>query len=1689
MRIKLPGRFKKVIAFTVICILGSINVYSQLGFGSDAGVDFTRRQLTNGQESVTLRGDLTIAANNILNRRDAVNFPNTPYDGNESNNGFVRDYINIDPDGGNNFSSSTASINIPDCSRVKWAGLYWSGSYISEIYNNTGPNAIPDLPEVDLTRTDDFQNIRFKVPGSGYTEITADDVIYNADSGITDRPYACFKDVTTLLQGLTGETGANGDYTVANVKGTRGISDGGSAGWVLVVIYEDPTLSPKHITVFDGFKWISVGQDPVTFDIAGFTTIPTGPVRARMAVSALEGDRALTGDTFSIAPYADINNFTLLGSTPTLNQGNPTNNFFDSTITNDHINILAPDRNIDSENTMGFDADIFDLSNPSNSVIGNGETGVRFRMSTEGDSYGAFLATFAVDVIEPDLQLVKTVEDGFGNDIGGTDVALGQQLEYVISFQNTGTDDATNTSIKDVLPANVSFQELSANLSLPPNVTYVYNAADHEITFTIPDNLVVEGQPSPQEIRFSVNVVNSCFELRDACSNEISNQAFATYSGVNNPGAVISDDPSYYSFDSCNFGLEGPSNYISDIGDCIIERDEILCANNISISAGDGYNTYQWYTDLVFTGVGGRIDTAASTELPGQTNQILTVTEPGIYGVVKTTEVPCLSIDEIINVIPFTSSLTHPVVPLINNGEIMGTIETCSDNGEEFPQIFLCGINDNAFIDTDMEDGVSLIWEQLDTNNCNDPGTEGDSCPNTGDTCFWNQVKTGNDYTADTPGEFRLRVMYQNGCMRIFYFNVYANVLDPVITPTDIICTTLGSITVDTPSPAAGFEFQLVDNTTGTPIGVYQSSNTFTGLAAGEYYVNARQITIADGCVFRTEVVQIRAMVPTIAVNVVQPTSSNDLGSAIVQLSDGFPQYTFELLNADDNSVVQITPAQDDNFYEFTELAEGNYTVFVRTSDGCEESTNFSIIAQSNIELTASVSQNISCGDGAIQVHSSGGQTPHGYAIYSYNGVPVTPPYAWQTSNVFDIPVGEAGTYTFIVVDDNSSMAISNEVTIIEVPPMNFGLVYTDTTCYEANDGSITITMYDQGGYIPLYSIDGGMTFQASPYFTGLVPGNYDVVVRGTIGRAACDFYETVSILSPAPLSANVELTSELSCSEDGMITFSNPTGGSGNYEYSIGGAFQASPVFTGLTEGVYTPQIRDANNLSCVFYLPNIVVNEPENLSVSLVTDPITCLENGTLYIDAYGGFGGYTYLLSGPSGAQTGPQSSGVFEDLLSGVYEVTVIDANGCSITEIFDLQNPPPVTVLSVETNDPTCNGSYDGEVSINVEGVSSSYFLQLFSEEGLVHTDTNVSSDQVTITGLKAGIYDAFIIDNTTHCETHEIFVLNEPEALTATAYVLQSVSCSDGAVVEINASGGVSPYQYSIDGGNFSNSPIFNNLQEGTYTPMVIDSNGCYVFLNNLVVAPANAPYGLEISSTPLTCENETSNITATVLGGNGPFIFELLESNGIGLANNNGSFSGLTAGNYVLIATDSNGCSYQEDFNIFHYQPINLSFNITPMNCDNNNTGAVSINVGNGNDIYQYSITKPDGSSLTTASPQFNDLDQAGTYSVLVTDNYGCNSSQDFILEESKCTEEEFEISVITHPNPASDRIQITVEDHFKLYSVELISLKGEVTKYKLTGNDIDTFMDIYDISRGIYILRLTSSDGKVTYKRIVKQ
>ncbi|MBC8643535.1 DUF11 domain-containing protein [Flavobacterium lindanitolerans] len=246
---------------------------------------------------------------------------------------------------------------------------------------------------------------------------------------------------------VRGLANPNGTYTLANLRAAKGRRSGASsAGWVMVVIYENPTMPGKFISTFDGYAGVQ-GNVTADININGFVTLPAPfPVRAKLGVGALEGDVGITNDRLrikanTVATFTDVSN--------TLN---PANNFFNSTITNNNARVT--NRNPYGTNTLGLDLDMLNLSNPLNGIIPNNETGATLRLLTSGDGYGAFLTSFAVEVIEPEIKLVKTVRDISGNNIGGADVNLGQVLDYVLTFQNIGNDDARNLTIRDILPEN-----------------------------------------------------------------------------------------------------------------------------------------------------------------------------------------------------------------------------------------------------------------------------------------------------------------------------------------------------------------------------------------------------------------------------------------------------------------------------------------------------------------------------------------------------------------------------------------------------------------------------------------------------------------------------------------------------------------------------------------------------------------------------------------------------------------------------------------------------------------------------------------------------------------------------------------------------------------------------------------------------------------------------------------------------------------------------------------------------------------------------------------------------------------------------------------------------------------------------------------------------------------------------------
>lgn len=127
-------------------------------------------------------------------------------------------------------------------------------------------------------------------------------------------------------------------------------------------------------------------------------------------------------------------------------------------------------------------------------------------------------------------------------------------------------------------------------------------------------------------------------------------------------------------------------------------------------------------------------------------------------------------------------------------------------------------------------------------------------------------------------------------------------------------------------------------------------------------------------------------------------------------------------------------------------------------------------------------------------MESTGGKTPHTYAIWSYiddNGVTQIsypsvndiPASAYQTSQIFDIL--DPGQYTFVVVDRNNCHDISNTVTIEFRPAADFDpTTVTDVLCYGDATGAITFNLISSNGYQLTYYL-----FDA----TGFDEDNFDV--------------------------------------------------------------------------------------------------------------------------------------------------------------------------------------------------------------------------------------------------------------------------------------------------------------------------------------------------------------------------------------------------------------------------------------------------------------------------------------------------------------------------------------------------------------------------------------------------------------------
>jgi gliding motility-associated-like protein len=365
-------------------------------------------------------------------------------------------------------------------------------------------------------------------------------------------------------------------------------------------------------------------------------------------------------------------------------------------------------------------------------------------------------------------------------------------------------------------------------------------------------------------------------------------------------------------------------------------------------------------------------------------------------------------------------------------------------------------------------------------------------------------------------------------------------------------------------------------------------------------------------------------------------------------------------------------------------------------------------------------------------------------------------------------------------------------------------------------------------------------------------------------------------------------------------------------------------------------------------------------NVDISPI--PVTCAgaANGSASVTPSGGSAPYTFMWSNGSTLSSATGLSG-------GNHHVTVTDASGCSITLVFNINEPAPL-ILRTNSKPAKC-GLADGTASVVVTGGVTPYTYSW-----------NNGDNTSTINDLPAGNYTVTVTDKKGCTATASVAV----SALTAPVLTLvnsSDVSCfgaSDGAVT-VSSSGGTNPITYLWSNGN--NSASVTGLAGGIHTVTVTDAAGCIDSLNVNIAEPTAIT--VNMSSNPSTCSNNNGSASVTAGGGTPPYSYSW--SNGPTTP----SYNNIGAGAYTVAVSDANGCSVVQTVSVNDTGAPTISLSSsTVVSCAGAADGSASVSVSGGTGPYTYVW-----SSSSSTSNTANGL-SGGDHSVMVTDATGCSAS-----------------------------------------------------------------------------------------------
>ena len=687
--------------------------------------------------------------------------------------------------------------------------------------------------------------------------------------------------------------------------------------------------------------------------------------------------------------------------------------------------------------------------------------------------------------------------------------------------------------------------------------------------------------------------------------------------------------------------------------------------------------------------------------------------------------------------------------------------------------------------------------------------------------------------------------------------------------------------------------------------------------------------------------------------------AGND-GSIVVEATGGSPIYTYTL-----------NTGQSNNTGIFNNLTAGIYTIDIHDTGGQNISIDVTVEEPTMIEISLDNLQNNVCFNGtagSITVSATGGTSVNGTYLFSLNqGTP-------QSNNTFsNLPNGD---YTIDVYDDNDCIGFA--ITTISSPPelVASSISQQNVSCFGGNNGLIHA---GASGGVPGYSFTLGNVSSASGIFANLIAGSYVVKVTD---QNACTDTRVFIITQPGQLTIEATNIVNVACSggSTGSVTLVGHSG-TPAYQFSLNGTiYSANPVFTGLSPANYSMFVQDNNN--CIS-TGSFVISSNLDLIVSVVGQTnVQCAgdTNGSVTVQGLGGLAPYSYTLN------TATNTTGIFNNLSSGTYNIKITDAVQCidSVSAIITENSGLLLSVLTIQNV--SCFGASNGALTVMGQGGSGNF---TYSIDGTNFQSSNLFSN------LPAGNYVVTMSDGTT-CTTTASATIQQPALLILQAST-DDPSCNGGTDGSISGTiaGGTPVYSLTM---NSAPIEVVNgvfaivDLAIGLYNLNLTDANGC----STNEGLPLSEPAPLTASALNIVEQNcsipNSASFTIQGNGGTPPYSYALGN-----VENFTGNFGGLNAGIYSVVTTDAHGCVTINSISI----PLEGGLQITNLSsqnisCHGANDGVVQVSANNSSSDVSYALNgQPDDDGI------FQDL-APGTYVLLVTDeNTGCAISDTVMITE----------------------------------------------------------------------------------------